>query len=172
MSTRYWLCCSRLCKAPDLFPLRRDRGYTRKKFHKKYGLEVFGLLPKQLQCPDDCTEQDLIDFFGPVINKNSFRYLGLEDVDLITKIELRWMQMHQKSQMLSTRLMTKGMARGIFCEEKKGRKVNWVAYAEWTNTEQWRRRMRMKRPGKGKGEESYFFSDDEDLTEIDDHGST
>ena len=33
-------------KAPDLFPLRKDRGYTRKEFHKKYGLELFGLSPK------------------------------------------------------------------------------------------------------------------------------
>ena len=98
--------------------------------------------------------------------------MGLEDVNLITKIELRWMQMHQKSQMLSTRLITKGMARGIYCEEKKGRKVNWAAYAEWTNAEQWRRRMRIKRPSKGKGEDSCFFSDDEDFIEIDDHGST
>ena len=32
--------------------------------------------------------------------------------------------------------------------------------------------MRIKRPGKGKGEDSSAFSDDEDLTEIDDHGST
>lgn len=24
-------------KAPDLFPLRKDRGYTRKEFHEKYG---------------------------------------------------------------------------------------------------------------------------------------
>ena len=42
-------------KAPDLFPLRRDRGYTRKEFHEKYGLEVLGLSPKQLKCPDDCS---------------------------------------------------------------------------------------------------------------------
>ena len=45
--------------------------------------------------------------------------MGLEDVNLIAKIELRWMQIHQKSQMPSTRLITKGMARGIYCEEKK-----------------------------------------------------
>ena len=32
--------------------------------------------------------------------------------------------------------------------------------------------MRIKRPGKGKGEDNTAFSDDEDLTEIDDHGST
>ena len=42
-------------KAPDLFPLRKDRGYTRKGFHEKYGLELFGLSPKQLKCPDDRT---------------------------------------------------------------------------------------------------------------------
>ena len=150
-------------KAPDLFPLRKDRGYTQKEFHEKYGLELFGLSPKQLKCPDDCTEDELIDYFGPVINKNGFRYMDVEDVALITKIELRWMQMHQKLQMLATRLITKGMSRGIYCEAKKDRKVNWAAYAEWTNAEQWRRRMRIKRPGKGKGEDSSAFSDDEDL---------
>ena len=32
--------------------------------------------------------------------------------------------------------------------------------------------MRIKTHGKGKGEDSSLFSDDEDLTEIDDHGST
>ena len=158
-------------KAPDLFPLRKDRGYTRKEFHEKYGLELFGLSPKQLRCLDDCTEDELIDFFGLVINKNGFWYMGVDDVTLITKIELRWMQMHQKSQMLATRLITKGMARGIYCEAKKDRKVNWAAYAEWTNVEQWWRRMRIKRPGKGKGKDNAAFSDDEDLTEIDDHGS-
>ena len=156
--------------APDLFPLRKDGGYTRKEFHDKYGLEVFGLSPKQLRCPDDCSEQELVDFFGPLINKNGFRYMGLEDVNLIAKIELRWMQIHQKSQMPSTRLIAKGMARGIYCEEKK-RKVNWAAYAEWTNAEQWRRRMRIRRPG-GRGDASSFFSDDEDLADMDDHGST
>ena len=98
--------------------------------------------------------------------------MDIDDVALITKIELRWMQMHQKSQMLATRLITKGMARGIYCEAKKDQKVNWAAYAEWTNEEQWRRRMRIKRPGKEKGEDSSVFSDNEDLTEIDDHGST
>lgn len=159
-------------KTPNLFPLRKDRGYTRKEFHEKYGLETLRLSPKQLKCPDDCTEDELIQFFGPIINKNGFRYMGVEDVVLITAIELRWMQMHQKSQVLATRLITKGMARGIFCEAKKGRKVNWAAYAEWTNAEQWRRRMRIKRPGKGKGEECSAFSDDEDLPDIDDHGST
>ena len=50
--------------------------------------------------------------------------MGVDDVALITKIELRWMQMHQKSQMLATRLITKGMARGIYCEARKDRKVN------------------------------------------------
>ena len=42
-------------KAPDLFPLRNDKEYTRKEFHEKYGLELFGLSPKELKCPDDCT---------------------------------------------------------------------------------------------------------------------
>ena len=45
--------------------------------------------------------------------------MDVEDVALITKIELKWMQMHQKLQMLATRLITKGIARGIYCEAKK-----------------------------------------------------
>jgi hypothetical protein len=45
------------------------------------------------------------------------------------------MIVHQNIYVLASRIITLGMVRGIVCE-MKGKQLNWVAYTEWTNAEQ------------------------------------
>jgi hypothetical protein len=45
------------------------------------------------------------------------------------------MIVHQKPYVLASRIITLGMVKGIMCEQK-GKQLNWVAYAKWTNVKQ------------------------------------
>ncbi len=48
------------------------------------------------------------------------------------------MIVHQKPYVLTSRIITLGMARGIMCEQK-GKQLNQASYVEWTNIEQLQR---------------------------------
>lgn len=121
-------------EALELFPLSNTRLYNRSDFASKYGLSIEGPNPKSLTA-GDVSEAELEGFLGPTINKNGHRYMCVNDEELIKQIERMWMVVHQKSGVLSNRLITKGMARGFYLEKKKHKKVNWAAYAEWTSSE-------------------------------------
>ena len=154
---------------PILFPFTLSRGYTRKEFAEKYDLNHSGMSPKQLR-DTDVTDAELVSFFGPTVNKNGHRYMFLNDEALIERIERMWMVCHQKSVVLQSRLITKAMAKGFYVQEVKKKSPNWALYAEWTNNEQLRRRLKSKKVesnGEGLG-----FSDGEEEGEFEEGGST
>ena len=155
---------------PSLFPFTLARGYTRKEFAEKYGLHYSGMSPKHLR-ESDVTEEELVRFFGPTVNKNGHRYMFLGDEGLIQRIESMWMICHQKSVVLQSRLITKAMAKGFYMQEVKGKKPNWALYVEWTNNEQLRRRQKLKSKAESNGEDCPW-SDEEDDGEFEEGGST
>lgn len=125
-------------KVPDLFPRSNSKSYSRKKFHEKYGLSCAGINPKHLKQLEDYMEENLWWYLGPMVNKNGHRYMFLKDEEAVTKLELLWMQIHQKHCMLSSRLISLGIAQGFYCQEKLNFKLNCLAYVEWTSSEQMR----------------------------------
>jgi hypothetical protein len=106
-----------------------------KNFVKKYDLFFEGLCPKRIKVPRDVTLEDVSIVFGQVANRNSYSYVHCENPELIVKVERLFMIVHQKPSVPATRIISLGMARGIVCKEK-GKKMNWVAYVEWTNGKQ------------------------------------
>lgn len=130
------------CSAPEMLPKPVKRGHSRSEFAEKYGLEHSGMNPKQVRCPRDCEEKDVLALFGPYVGKNGHNYMCCGDEELITYIEQLWMIIHQKPKVLASRIITKGMARALYMEKKLGKKMNWAAQAEWTSAEQWRRRQK------------------------------
>jgi hypothetical protein len=71
--------------------------------------------------------------FGVVHNKNGYSYVFSEDPMVIAKVESLWVVIHQNPFVLTSRIISLGMARGVVMELNKGRKMNWVMYVEWTN---------------------------------------
>jgi hypothetical protein len=55
---------------------------------------------------------------------------------VIAKVESLRMVIHQNPFVLTSKIISLGMARGVVMELNKGRKMNWVMYIEWTNHEQ------------------------------------
>jgi hypothetical protein len=80
--------------APDLFPRVLKRGYSRGEFAEKYGLCHTGMNPKQVRCPRDCSEHDVLALFGPYVGKNGHNYMCCGDEELILYIEWLWMIIH------------------------------------------------------------------------------
>lgn len=105
-------------------------------------------------------DADLLVYLGPVVNKNGHCYMFLRSEEVVKKLELLWMQIHQKHCLLSSRLISLSMARGFYYQEKLNVKLNWAAYAEWTSNEQLRQRQKSMK--QGRLTEDSFFSDDED----------
>ena len=116
--------------------------YGRADFVKRYGLWHSGLNPNQVRVPRDITNEEVGSVFGPSENKNGYCYLEYKDEKLIARIENLWMILQQKL-VPASHVISLAMARGITIEEKK--KMNWAAYGEWTNNEQFRRQLRGRR---------------------------
>jgi hypothetical protein len=125
-----------------MLPKPVKRGHSRSEFAQKYGLALSGMNPKQVRCPRDCEERDVMALFGPYVGKNGHHYMCCGDEELITYIEWLWMIIFQKPKVLASRIITKGMARALYLEKKLGKKMNWAAQAEWTSAEQWRQRQK------------------------------
>jgi hypothetical protein len=106
-----------------------------KNFVEKYDLFFEGLCPKCIKVRRDVTLEDVSIVFGQVANRNSYSYVHCENAKLIVKVKRLFMIVHQKPFVPATWIILVGMARGIVCKEK-GKKMNWVAYVEWTNGEQ------------------------------------
>ncbi len=122
----------------EIFPLFSYNGnssFIRKEFVEKYDLCSIGLSPKQIRIPKDCTKEEIEKCFGPIVNKNGYRYTECSNLEFIATIEKLWMIVHQKPHVLALRTISFGMARSIICEQK-GMKLNWATYAEWTNAKQ------------------------------------
>jgi hypothetical protein len=61
--------------APDLFPRPLKKRYSCGDFAEKYGLCHTGMNPKQVRCPRDFSEQDVLALFGPYVEKNGHKTL-------------------------------------------------------------------------------------------------
>jgi len=91
--------------------------------------------PMQIRLLKVCTKEEIEKCFGLIVNKNEHQYINCLDPKLITKVERRWMIVHQKPYVLASRIIILGMARGIMCEHK-GKQLNYATYDEWTSVEQ------------------------------------
>ncbi len=69
----------------------RKSSVTCKQFHEKCGLCNTSSSPKCLKIGKDYTEAEVVELFGPCINKNGYRYYFLDDEKLIAKVEALWM---------------------------------------------------------------------------------
>ncbi len=104
-----------------------------KEFAKCYELCLEGLSPERIKIPRDVTVEEMHKCFGVVHNKNGYSYVFSEDPMVIAKVESLWVVIHQNPFVLTSRIISLGMARGVVMELNKGRKMNWVMYVEWTN---------------------------------------
>ncbi|KAG0594172.1 hypothetical protein M758_UG054600 [Ceratodon purpureus] len=55
---------------------------------------------------------------------------------MISRIKKLWMILHQRRLVLASRVILQAMAQGFICEVKRNERMNWAAYREWTNAEQ------------------------------------
>ena len=129
-------------EVPELFEDDGSRAFTRSDFAAKYKLIWTGLNPKQVRVPRDCTHEEVMKLFGPRDTKNGHQYVDCKDEKLIARIENLWMILHQRKLVPASRTISQAMARGFACEVLRNKKMNWAVYGEWTNVEQFRRRMR------------------------------
>jgi hypothetical protein len=110
---------------------------SKNEFIKKYKFSCEGLSMKHVKVPRDIILEEISKFFGPIVNKDGYNYEFTKDPLFIEEIKTLWMVVHQKLCMLTSHLISLGMARRLACE-KMGKKMNWAMYVEWTNSEQQR----------------------------------
>jgi hypothetical protein len=55
-------------------------------------------------------------FFGKPINRIRYKYCHLNNEELIIRVELLWMIVHQRTQVPCTRIINKVEARGLVYE--------------------------------------------------------
>lgn len=106
-------------------PILRDA------FEKEYGLCNKGLAPKRLRFGVHLEESEVEAVFGPRASANGYRYANSEDVEWVKKIELIWMQTHQRTQVPNTRMINLAEAKGLVYEKKANKQTNWCVHAEW-----------------------------------------
>lgn len=97
---------------------------------EEYGFTCEGIHPQQVKVPKVINLEEISKVFGQAINKNGYSYVHSNNLKFIKK-NLLWMVIHQKPCLLSSRLISLGMARILVCE-KMGT-MNWAMYDEWTN---------------------------------------
>jgi len=105
-----------------------------KMFVERYDLCLEGLNPKCIKILRNIIVEEMHKYFGPMHNKNGYSYVLSEDPKVITKVEGLWTMIHQKPHVLTSRIISLGMARCVLME-LKGKKMNWVMYTKWTNQE-------------------------------------
>ena len=75
----------------EMLPKPVKKGHNRNEFAQKYGLVHSGMNPKQVKCPKDCEEKDVLALFVPYVGKNGHNYMHYGDEELIMYIEQLWM---------------------------------------------------------------------------------
>ncbi len=90
---------------------------NRNDFAQIYRLVYIGFSPKGVKVPIDISLEDVSKGFGPIINKNGYNYIYLNDPLYIEKIELLWMIIHQKLYLLVFRWISFGMTIGLVVEK-------------------------------------------------------
>jgi len=72
-------------EVPPLFCCNGSSSFTRKEFAKKYDLCSINLNPKHIRILKDCTKE-IEKCFGPIVNKNRYRYTKCSNLELIATI--------------------------------------------------------------------------------------
>jgi hypothetical protein len=93
------------------------------------------MCPKLLKLHKNLDEKDVIDLFGAQVNKNGYKYISYNYLELITRIESLWMIVYQNPFLHVSQSISKGMAKGISCE-RKNKTMNWALFVAWNNHEQ------------------------------------
>jgi len=94
-----------------------------KTFAEKYSLNNKGANPKRLVIGLHLKEEDIEKYFGPLINRNGYRYSHIEDEELIREVEHLWMVTHQRVGVPNNRQINKSEARGYVYQKLKGDKA-------------------------------------------------
>jgi hypothetical protein len=58
----------------------------------------------------DYTKEEVLELFGPLTNKNGYRYSFNNNLELMKHIEELWMIAHQHMKMPTTRIINKALA--------------------------------------------------------------
>ena len=80
--------------APKMLSKPVKRGYNCSEFVQKYGLAHSGMNSKQVRCPRDCKERDVLALFGLYVEENGHNYMYCGNKELITYIERLWIIIH------------------------------------------------------------------------------
>jgi hypothetical protein len=135
--------CNRAVKfgfAPPLYVEVLEIGdggaISQRQFTKCYGLSSKGPSLKCVRVPQDITLKEVSKFFGPIVNRNGYSYVHIEDPNFIKKVETLWMVVHQKPYLPTSRLISLSMAQGLTFGKIHGKPMNWALYVEWTNQKQ------------------------------------
>jgi hypothetical protein len=86
-------------------------------FTKKYDLCSISLNLKKIRIPKDCTKE-IEKCFGPIVNKNGYRYTKCSNLEFIATIEKLWMIVHQKLHLLTSRTILLGWPKALFVNRK------------------------------------------------------
>ncbi len=65
---------------------------------------------KYVKVPRDITLEEVNNIFGPVMNRNGCSYVHNDDPNFIKKVKTLWMVVHQKPYLLTSMLISLGMA--------------------------------------------------------------
>jgi hypothetical protein len=123
---------------------------SRRVFAEKNGLCNKGLSSKRLKIAHNCIELEVEKMFGPLEDKNLYKYNFIDNEELIQKVERMWMNIHQKTMVPSSRFINCSEARGFMVQEK-GKDVNWHVLVEWTIRNRLWRKEREFTPAKSQG---------------------
>jgi hypothetical protein len=99
-------------------------------------LSFKGLSLKGVRVPRDITLKDVNKKIGPIVNRNGYSYVHIEDPNFIKKVKTLWMVVHQKPYLPTSRLISLSMAQGLTFEKIHGKPMNWALYTKWTNKKQ------------------------------------
>jgi hypothetical protein len=75
----------------------RRTSISKNQFFDKYGLCNKGPSPKDLKIRKDLKDTEVEEIFGKPINRNGYRYCHLNNEELIIRVELLWMIVHQRT---------------------------------------------------------------------------
>ncbi len=91
----------------------RRTSISKNQFFEKFGLCNKGPSSKHLKIRKDAKVEE---FFGNPINRNGYRYCHLDNEELIIRVELLWMIVHQRTQVPCIRMINMVEARGLVYE--------------------------------------------------------
>jgi len=74
-----------------LFSMLENRGCLHREFVEKYGLAYLDGGSKSLKEEVDYTEDEMVEFYCPIIRKNNYHYSNCTNKTIFAQIELSWM---------------------------------------------------------------------------------